>query len=116
MAEPLRGLVSRQTLEMVSVARDFLMDGKMEKHFPEISAIGSLAAVVIAIVAFLGAVNAPAVTIAKIQQIQVQQSGEIAQMQSSLRNNRRDQERILIVVTALAKANGIAIPLRGQMP
>lgn len=80
------------------------------------SAIAAIAAVVIAGLALTNSINGPAVAIGRLEQSSVRHAQEISEIRRDIRNNRRDQERVLIVLTALAKANGVSVPKRRQMP
>ena len=77
---------------------------------------GAVAAVIIAGLALTNSINAPAVAIGKLEQASIRHAREISEIRNDLRSNRKDQERVLIVLTALAKANGVAIPRKSQMP
>ncbi len=88
----------------------------MEKPVSAFTALGSMAAVVIASISMVNSYSSNAVAVAKLEQASAIHEQSISSIQASLRHARQDQERILIVVTALAKANGVQIPLRSQMP
>ena len=80
------------------------------------STFGAVSAIIIAGLALANSVNGPAVAIGKLEQASLRHAREITEIRHDLRSNRKDQERVLIVLTALARANGIAIPKKSQMP
>lgn len=80
------------------------------------SAFGAIAAVIIAGIALTNSINGPAVAIGRLEQSSALHSKEISEIRRDMRSSRRGQERVLIVLTALAKANGITVPKRSQMP
>ena len=89
---------------------------EVDKPVSVFTALGSLAAVVIASMAMVNSYNSGAIAVAKLEQASAIHEHDISGIERSLRHARQDQERILIVVTALAKANGVQIPPRSQMP
>lgn len=80
------------------------------------SAFGAIAAVIIAGIALTNSINGPAVAIGRLEQSSALHGQEISEIRRDMRSSRRGQERVLIVLTALAKANGITVPKRSQMP